>query len=231
MPLSSNELLPRPRREVAAGAIHVPDWLSLDKQHWIADQFRAWAAGPVPPRSARIGAHLMSVRTVCLGWHWRPNQYSREAVDVNGNRVLEFPDWLVRLGRTALDAAGGDAFGGENYTPDTALANYYDNTATMGMHQDKDERTLAPVVSISIGDSCLFRFGNTDNRNRPFEDIELRSGDLFVFGGPSRLAFHGVQRVYPNSAPEGCGLAMGRINITLRDTGLSPQSPQRPPIR
>lgn len=222
-PLFTGELIPRQRRELAPGAYHVPDWLSLEKQHWIADQFRVWAAGPVPPRSARVGAHLMSVRTVCLGWHWRPNQYSREAIDVNGNRVLDFPNWLVRLGRSALEAArgGDDPAADENYTPDTALANYYDSTATMGMHQDKDERALAPVVSISIGDSCVFRFGNSENRNRPFEDLELRSGDLFVFGGASRLAFHGVQRIYPGTAPDGCGLATGRINITLRETGLS----------
>lgn len=219
--LFGDEPVPRPRRDLAEGATWVPDWLSLEQQYWIAERFREWAAGPVPPRAALVGGHRMSVRTVCLGWHWRPHGYSRVAVDVNGNRVLDFPDWMVRLGRQALYAATGDEAAASRFTPDTALVNSYDDNARMGMHQDRDERTLAPVVSLSIGATCVFRFGNTVNRNRPWEDIELASGDLFVFGGASRLAYHGVQRVVPGTAPEGCGVARGRINITMRETGLS----------
>jgi alkylated DNA repair protein (DNA oxidative demethylase) len=90
----------------------------------------------------------------------------------------------------------------------------------MGMHQDKDEASLEPVVSLSIGDACQFRFGNTEGRGRPFEDVVLESGDLFVFGGPSRLAFHGVTKIFPETAPHECGIDSGRINITLRVTGL-----------
>jgi alkylated DNA repair protein (DNA oxidative demethylase) len=165
----------------------------------------------------------MSVRTVCLGWHWRPYAYSREALDVNGNRVLPFPDWMTRLGRSAVEAAAALEpllDGPAAYSPDTALVNHYRPDAKMGMHQDKDERSLAPVVSLSIGDDCTFRFGNTEARTKPYEDITLRSGDLFVFGGPSRLAFHGVTRIQPGTAPAGCGIAEGRLNITLRETGL-----------
>jgi DNA oxidative demethylase len=88
------------------------------------------------------------------------------------------------------------------------------------MHQDKDELSQAPVVSLSVGDSCRFRFGNTENRNRPYVDLELASGDLFVFGGESRRAYHGVTRILPGTAPAGCGLDSGRINVTLRVTGL-----------
>jgi alkylated DNA repair protein (DNA oxidative demethylase) len=91
----------------------------------------------------------------------------------------------------------------------------------MGMHRDKDEKSDAPVVSLSIGDTCIFRFGNTTNRNKPYTDIELRSGDLFVFGGPSRFAYHGVTKVLPGTAPSEIGLPEGRLNITLRVTGLS----------
>ncbi|UBH06773.1 alkylated DNA repair protein [Leucobacter sp. Psy1] len=207
--------------DLPEGAHHVPAWLSLDEQRWIIGQFLTWADGPVPIRAARVRGHEMSVKTVCLGWHWRPYQYSREAVDVNGNRVLEFPDWLGDLGRRALVEATGDPRAGEDYAPDTALVNYYDANARMGMHQDKDERSDAPVVSLSIGDTCVFRFGNTEHRNRPYQDLELASGDLFVFGGPSRFAFHGVQKTFPGTAPDGCGLDHGRVNITMRVTGLS----------
>ncbi|GAA2179181.1 alpha-ketoglutarate-dependent dioxygenase AlkB [Leucobacter tardus] len=207
--------------ELPDGAHHVPGWLSLEQQRWIIGQFAAWADGPVPIRAARVRGHEMSVKTVCLGWHWRPYQYTREAVDVNGRRVLDFPDWLGELGRQALVEATDDPRAGDAYTPDTALVNYYDEQARMGMHQDKDERSDAPVVSLSIGDTCTFRFGNTEHRNRPYSDVELASGDLFVFGGPSRFAFHGVQRTHAGTAPTGCGLEHGRVNITMRVTGLS----------
>jgi alkylated DNA repair protein (DNA oxidative demethylase) len=162
----------------------------------------------------------MSVRTVCLGWHWQPYRYTREATDVNGARVLPLPEWLVRLGRTAV-AEAYDGAAAAGYVPDAALVNHYGDGAKMGLHQDKDELSREPVVSLSIGDSCLFRFGNTETRTRPYTDVELRSGDLFVFGGPSRLAYHGVPKVFPGTAPGGCGLeGRGRINITLRATGL-----------
>ncbi|WP_295629706.1 alpha-ketoglutarate-dependent dioxygenase AlkB [uncultured Corynebacterium sp.] len=216
---------PRPASVIAPGAVWLPGFLDLRQQAWLADRFREWAAGPVPARAAAIHGKPMSVRTVCLGWHWRPYEYTRTAIDVNGNPVLPFPEWMVRLGRSAVDAAraveGGDAGpSSSDYAPDAALANYYDADARMGMHQDRDEVSRAPVVSLSIGDACTFRFGNPDTRNRPYRDLVLESGDAFVFGGASRLAYHGVTGVHPGTAPEGCGLAEGRINITMRETGL-----------
>lgn len=221
--LFGEDAIPRGRRELAPGAVWLPGYLDLAQQRWLVERFREWAAGPVPPRSASYGEHQMSVKTVCLGWHWRPGGYSREAVDVNGHRVLDVPEWMVRLGRTAVAAAYGTAPPGwvsGDYTPDTALANFYDESAHMGMHQDADELAPDPVVSLSLGDSCLFRFGNTAGRGQPHQDIRLASGDLFVFGGPARRAFHGVQKILPGTAPAGCGLEAGRINITLRNTGL-----------
>ena len=90
----------------------------------------------------------------------------------------------------------------------------------MGMHQDKEERSDAAVVSLSIGDTCTFRFGNTATRTKPYTDVELLSGDLFVFGGESRFAYHGVPKVFPGTSDPDCGLTKGRLNITLRVTGL-----------
>jgi alkylated DNA repair protein (DNA oxidative demethylase) len=219
--LFSDDFIERPRRDVTPGATLIPGWLTLDQQRWIVAEFEKWAAGPVPLHSPKVRGHEMSVQTLCLGWHWQPYRYTREATDVNGNRVLDFPGWMVELARRALSDTSGDADAGDNFTPDSALVNFYDETARMGMHQDKDEPLLAPVVSLSIGDSCLFRFGNSENRNRPYEDLILASGDLFVFGGPSRLAYHGVTKIFPGTAPEGCGLGRGRINITMRATGMS----------
>ena len=205
--------------EVAPGAVHLPGWLPPAEQRGLVAAFHQWAARPVPIRSATVRGHPMSVRTVCLGWHWQPYRYSRHADDVNGARVLPMPEWLVELGRRALGSVGWpDAAA---YRPDTALINFYDAGAKMGLHQDKDEVSPDPVVSLSVGEACVFRFGNTENRNRPHTDVELRSGDLFVFGGPARLAYHGVTTIIPGTAPDDCGLTDGRINITLRATGLS----------
>lgn len=212
----------RLRTELAPGAVHVPEWLSVERQREIVEACRKWAIGPVPMRAASLpGGHKMSVQTVCLGWHWRPYKYTRTADDAGGGRVADFPDWMVDLGRSALVDAYQDPAAGDGYTPDAALINYYDEGARLGMHQDKDEKSEAPVVSLSIGDSCVFRFGNTENRKKPYSDIELASGDLFVFGGPSRFAYHGVPRTMPGTADPATGLARGRINITLRVTGMS----------
>ncbi|MGH3536893.1 MAG: alpha-ketoglutarate-dependent dioxygenase AlkB [Pseudonocardiaceae bacterium] len=75
-------------------------------------------------------------------------------------------------------------------------------------------------MSLNIGNTCLFRFGNTDNRNKPYTDIDLASGDAFVFGRESRFAYHGVPKIRPGTANPTTGLASGRINITMRVTGL-----------
>jgi alkylated DNA repair protein (DNA oxidative demethylase) len=212
--------LTRPRREIAPGAVHVPDWLTADQQRELVAACRGWATGPVPIRHTRLpSGGVMSVQTVCLGWHWQPYRYSRTADDAGGGEVAPFPGWLGDYGRRALLDAYRDPVAAGGYQPDTALINFYDDRAKMGLHQDKDERSEAPVVSLSLGDSCLFRFGNTESRGRPWTDLELRSGDLFVFGGPSRFAYHGVPKIYPGTGPD-IGLRGGRLNLTLRMTGL-----------
>jgi alkylated DNA repair protein (DNA oxidative demethylase) len=88
----------------------------------------------------------------------------------------------------------------------------------MGLHQDRDEQDFdAPVGSLSLGDTCLFRIGGIA-RNDPTRSLRLASGDVVVLGGASRLAYHGVDRLYPGTStllrnwfPDG-----GRINLTLR---------------
>ena len=174
----------------------------------------------MPARAAVLpGGHAMTVRTVCLGWHWRPYRYTRTADDVNGARVLDLPDWLAELGRRVLADAYDEAAAAA-YRPDTALVNWYDPTARMGMHQDKDEVAADPVVSLSVGDSCVFRFGTPHSRGKPYTDLTLASGDAVVFGRESRFAYHGVPRILPGTADPATGLGEGRINVTMRVTGL-----------
>ena len=92
--------------------------------------------------------------------------------------------------------------------------------ARLGIHQDGDEPADAPVVTLSLGDSCVFRLAGVDRRTAPFTDIDMRSGDLLVFGGPNRLIHHGVPKVHPDTAPPGLDLPPGRLSITVRETGL-----------
>lgn len=107
-----------------------------------------------------------------------------------------------------------DELAGYPNPPEACLINFYEPTAKMGLHQDRDEADFdAPVLSISLGDDCLFRIGG-HKRNDPTRSVRLSSGDIVVLGGPSRLAFHGVDRIYPQTSmllKQG-----GRINLTLR---------------
>lgn len=97
---------------------------------------------------------------------------------------------------------------------EACLINFYGPGAKMGLHQDRDEANFdAPVLSISLGDACLFRIGGL-RRNDPTRSLRLDSGDVLVLGGDARLAFHGVDRIYSGTStllPQG-----GRINLTLR---------------
>jgi len=98
--------------------------------------------------------------------------------------------------------------------PEACLINFYGPEARMGLHQDRDEQDFsAPVVSLSLGDTCLFRIGGT-RRSDPTRSFRLASGDAMVLAGEQRLAFHGVDRIMPGTStllPDG-----GRINLTLR---------------
>ncbi|WP_404961548.1 alpha-ketoglutarate-dependent dioxygenase AlkB family protein [Streptomyces sp. 147326] len=219
------ELFPRERTVIAPGAVHVPDWLGAERQAELLAACRAWARPPAGLRTVRTpGGGVMTARQVCLGLHWYPYGYARTVVDGDGAPVKPMPGWLAELGREAVAAAyGGPGSATDLPDPaaayDIALINFYGGDSRMGMHRDAEEKSAAPVVSLSLGDTCVFRFGNTTSRGRPYRDVELCSGDLFVFGGASRLAYHGVPKVLPGTGPQPLGLT-GRLNITLRVGGL-----------
>ena len=104
------------------------------------------------------------------------------------------------------------------HPPEACLINLYDGSARMGLHQDRDEGDFdAPVLSLSLGDTCVFRIGGT-TRNAPTRSFRLASGDALRLGGPARLAFHGVDRILPGSSSLLTG--GGRINLTMRRVTL-----------
>lgn len=235
--LFSDDAFDREPREVVPGVMHLPGWLTPRSQSWLARQWDDWGRGPIPPHSPLINGHPMSVRLTTLGWHWDSSGLAPRARHFDDAAPLPVPDWLVRWGRKAVQEAYSPSHGGSwpalsekevaawagDYTPDVVLINYYEPTARMGMHQDKDERSGEPVVSFSVGDTAIFRVGNPQTKSKPYRDIRLASGDLIVFGGPSRYMFHGVPRILPNTAPADCPVRSGRFNMTLRMTGWDKQ--------
>jgi DNA oxidative demethylase len=208
------------RTDVLPDVVLIAGWLDADQQRHLADEFRRWAVPPAGLRHPRVPAgHLMTVQSVCLGWHWQPYAYSRTADDTDGAPVKPLPADLTALARQAVaDTFGADD--GERYAPDAAIVNLYSPGARLGLHQDGEEPSPAPVVTISLGDTCVFRMAGVDRRTSPFVDVELRSGDLLVFGGENRRIYHGVPKVLDGTGPATLGLPPGRLSITVRETGL-----------
>jgi alkylated DNA repair protein (DNA oxidative demethylase) len=161
---------------------------------------------PTMPRSGKP----MSVRmTNCgpLGWltdQERGYRY-QPTHPVTGRPWPPMPQMLLDLWDKVADYPA---------PPEACLVNYYAADAKMGLHQDKDEEDFsAPVLSVSLGDTGIFRVGGT-SRKDPTEKYELKSGDVIVLGGQDRLAFHGIDRILPGTSDllqEG-----GRFNLTLR---------------
>jgi DNA oxidative demethylase len=195
---------------IQPGAILTPAYLDRAGQERLLAAVRA-VLGAAPlyvPRMPKTGKAMSVAMSNCgpLGWVTDEGGYRYQATHPHtGVPWPVIPELLLAAWR---DLAGYP------HPPQACLINYYAAEARMGLHQDRDEQDLAaPVVSLSLGDTCLFRIGGT-RRNDATRSLRLASGDAVVFGGGARLAFHGVDRIMPGSStllPEG-----GRINLTLR---------------
>jgi alkylated DNA repair protein (DNA oxidative demethylase) len=205
----------QPRVQIAEGLTLFQSRLPLAGQQELWAMCRALADGPVPMYTPTVrGGKKMSVGMLCLGKHWNGLTYRYEdrRSDFDNLPVPPIPPPLAALA-TAAAAEAGFAM-----RPDLCILNYYTADAKLGVHQDKDERpeTIAagiPIVSVSLGDAARFVVGGL-SRKDPINPMMLRSGDVLVMGGPSRLRFHGVTRILPGTAPEGTG--PGRFNLTFR---------------
>ena len=195
---------------------HLSRFLSLPEQRSLVERCRQLMDGNVPGYTPTVrGGGRMHVRMLCLGRHWNGQKYAYEARrSDHDNRVAPpLPDDLRALATRAAFAAG------MQLDPDVAILNLYEDGGRMGLHQDKDESAAsiesgAPIVSISVGDSARFLFGGL-RRKDPVEVHWLESGDAFVFGGASRLRYHGVSGVVARSAPAELAIS-GRYNLTFR---------------
>jgi alkylated DNA repair protein (DNA oxidative demethylase) len=189
---------------------HLPGWLTPAAQREMLAAVReVLAAAPPFTPTMPVSGRPLSVRmTSCgaLGWVSDVGGYRYEPHHpVTGRCWPPLPDAILALWHDVADCPAD---------PDTCLVNIYDAGARMGLHQDRDEATFeAPIVSVSLGDTAIFRVGGTVRR-APTRSMRLASGDVVVFGGEDRLIYHGIDRVLGGSSrllPEG-----GRINLTLR---------------
>ena len=202
--------------EIYPGTIHLPAFLTIEEQKFLVQrctEIGSQPAGFYTP-AVKTGAY-MSIKMVCLGRHWNAKTYEYEEnrSDYDGRPVQKLPDDLKGLARRAAAEAG------MTIEPDICLINRYPEGGRLGLHQDKDERPETieagvPVVSISLGDTAVFMIGGL-RRKDPVSSVLLQSGDAIVFGGPSRLRFHGVSRLVEGTAPTALGIH-GRFNLTFR---------------
>lgn len=192
------------------GVRHIPGYLDRSGQELLVKDIRA-VVGKAPlyrPEMPRTGKPMSVRMTNCgeLGWVADKSGYRyQDRHPVNHSPWPPIPERLMKIW-TELS--------GNASLPQACLVNFYDTKARMGLHQDRDEEDLsAPVLSISLGDACLFRIGGPE-RDQPTRSFRLESGDIVILGGESRLAFHGVDRIYPTTSSllkDG-----GRISLTLR---------------
>lgn len=193
------------------GVHHIPGYLDGAKQKNLVDTIREVTkqAPLFTPKMPKTGQPMSVRMSNCgpLGWVTDKEQgYRYQPVHpVTGKPWPEIPQMLQQIW---FDQSGYHA------PAEACLINYYEPSAKMGMHQDRDEKQFdAPVLSISLGDDCLFKVGGTSRKDRTVS-LRLRSGDVVVLSGDSRLAYHGVGRIYPGTSP--LLRQDGRINLTLR---------------
>ena len=187
---------------VRLGIAHVPEGRGTFVNLTVEENLRLGAYG----RSGQAGIAGSAVigRQVVIGG----------SVGVADHVTIEDGVRVAGKGGVTSSLSRGD-YAGYPAAPEACLVNVYSETARMGLHRDEDEKTFdAPVVSISLGADCLFRVGG-QKRGDPTRSFRIRSGDVAVLGGESRLAYHGVDRIYPGTSP--LDLPEGaRINLTLR---------------
>lgn len=197
------------------GAKFYPDYLGRDAQAAMLAAIReVFAAAPLfTPRMPKSGRPFSVRMSNCGALGWVSDEKGYRYVPRHPETGRPWPPLPQPL------AALWDDVAGYPHPPEACLINFYSAEAKMGLHQDRDETDFAaPVVSLSLGDSCLFRMGG-GKRGDPTRSFRLNSGDVVVLGGTARLAFHGVDRIYPDTSTlltESGLTGGGRINLTMR---------------
>ena len=188
--------------------------LTVDEQKQVLAECRAVVEqAPLFRKVMPTGAQFKYLCTSAGEYGWVSDRQGYRYVEQHPLTSAHFPPMPRLIHEIALDAA---ARCGLSIRPESALINWYDRKGTLGLHQDKTEKSLAPVVSISIGDDCVFIVGGLE-RSDAKETMILKSGDVLVMGSEHRLIFHGVKKILPGTRPPELGFKDdGRVNITVR---------------
>jgi DNA oxidative demethylase len=188
----------------------------------LQDIARVIAQAPLRHMMTPMGFSMSAAMTNCgaLGWVSDRKGYRYDAIDPNTNQPWPaMPDSFMALAKHAALLAGFKGF-----EPDACLINQYKVGASMGLHQDKNEVDFSqPIVSVSLGLSALFLFGGLQRNAKPLK-VPLAHGDVLVWGGKSRLNFHGILPVKASqhsthNAKLGDCFHQHRINLTFRKAG------------
>ena len=161
------------------------------------------------------GGHAMSVATTnCGRLGWMTDRAGYRYAQIDPMTRGPWPSLQDVFHRLATRAAAAGGFAG--FEPDACLINRYEPGARLSMHQDRNERDFgAPIVSVSLGLPAVFLFGGSRRGDRP-RRVRLESGDVVVWGGPARLAFHGIEPLADGHHPL---TGHHRINLTFRKAG------------
>ncbi|KAI3784785.1 hypothetical protein L1987_43890 [Smallanthus sonchifolius] len=174
---------------------------------------------PRNPSGDKLRLHM-----TCFGRNWDPVTKYENPYRSDGSDPPKVPREFIHFAKTVIKDAQAHLDDVPSMVPDVCVVNHYSSHGRLGLHQDRDEssdslRKGLPVISISIGDTAEFCYGHTRDENK-LESVFLRSGDVLIFGGKSRLIFHGVKKIYIMSVPEQINYATklipGRLNLTLR---------------
>ncbi|TMK52770.1 MAG: DNA oxidative demethylase AlkB [Alphaproteobacteria bacterium] len=199
------------QQSIAEGAVLLRAFARSVEHDLIAALHNIVTQAPFRHMSTRSGHQMSVAMTNCgdAGWVTDRSGYRYDGIDPqSGKPWPEMPSAFRELAGRAAAAAGFDDF-----LPDACLINRYQPGARMSLHQDRDERDFGnPIVSVSLGLPAIFLFGGPERSDRP-RRFRLEHGDIVVWGGPSRLFFHGVA---PLADGEHNLLGHQRINLTFR---------------
>lgn len=202
---------PRSPEPLAPGAVLLRGF-ALDFEKELRKALdRIAAAAPFRHMVTPGGFRMSVAMTNCgdFGWITDRRGYRYDPLDPDSGKPWpKMPPAFLDLAKSAATAAGYPGF-----VPDACLINRYEPGARLSLHQDRNEKDFgAPIVSVSLGLPATFLFGGDDRSDRP-RRVSIHHGDVAVWGGPSRLAFHGIA---PLKDGEHEGMGRQRINLTLR---------------
>ncbi|KAK1419964.1 hypothetical protein QVD17_29429 [Tagetes erecta] len=209
------------------GMILLKNYVNILGQTGIINTCQKWGVGPAgfyEPKNQY--GHELRRHITSFGKNWDPLTGYNNPYRSDGSEPPAIPYELVHLTKTAIEVAQSYMDELPSMYPDTCLVSHYSTCGRLGLHQDSDESVDSlkkglPVVSISVGDAAEFWYGDTRDENK-LRNVILDTGDVLIFGGKSRLIFHGVKRILPGYSVNTIEIAKvvmirpGRLNLTLK---------------